>query len=278
MGDEIMPSITPSDILSPKDLGEKLVIALRSVSDPQALMQAISDRSIATLRGEILTQINAMQKATDLWHEDLVRVPTEVQKAVSAIRELLEQAIGRSAAELNGTVGRQIEGLLGKINTLSEVSEERFKGITVQFSLLKQATEQLDLANKTAIAAALQAQKESAGETQKSSQAAIAKSETSTSEAIKALTASFNTAIAGITDRYNDLKGRMDRGEGKTSVSDPDTTTKLSLIQAQLATLTANGNEGAGRQMAQKDYTTTLIAIGAVLVAVFAIFWKTHGG
>ena len=41
----------------------------------------------------------------------------------------------------------------------------------------KQATEQLDLANKTAIAAALQAQKESAGETQKSSQAAIAKSE-----------------------------------------------------------------------------------------------------
>lgn len=273
-----MASIGPPDIMTPKDLGEKLVVALRSVSDPQAMMQAISDRSTATLRSEILTQINSMQKATDLWHEDLVRVPTEVQKAVSNIREFMEQTVARSSAELQGNVGREIEGLLGQINTLSEVSEERFKGITVQFNLLKQATEQLDLANKTAIAAALQAQKESAGETQKSSQAAIAKSETSTSEAIKALTASFNTAIAGITDRYNDLKGRMDRGEGKTSVSDPEMTVKLGLIQSQLATLTANGNEGAGRQLAQKDYTTTLIAIAAVLVAVFAIFWKTHGG
>jgi hypothetical protein len=273
-----MASIGPPDIMTPKDLGEKLVIALRSVSDPQALMQAISDRSVATLRSEILTQINAMDKATNLWHEDLVRVPTEVQRAVGSLKEFLEQGIGRASAELHGNVGREIEGLLGKVTTLAEVSEERFKGIQIQFNLLKQATEQLDLANKTAIAAALQAQKESAGETQKSSQAAIAKSETSTSEAIKALTASFNTAIAGITDRYNDLKGRMDRGEGKTSVSDPETVAKLNTMSIQLAALTANGNEGAGRQMAQKDYTTTLIAIGAVMVAIIAIFWKTHGG
>ena len=254
----------------------KLVTALRSVSDPQALMQAISDRSVVNLRSEIGARIDSMDKATNLWHEDLVRVPTEVQRTVAAVREFLEQYIQRVHADIKGELGREFETLLGKITTLSEVSDERFKGIQIQFNLLKQATEQLDLANKTAIAAALQAQKESAGETQKSSQAAIAKSETSTSEAIKALTASFNTAIAGITDRYNDLKGRMDRGEGKTSFSDPDVTAKLAAITSQIIALSSNGSVSAGRTEATRDYTSTLIAIGALAVAVVAILWK-HG-
>ena len=261
------------DIMSPADLGHKLVTALRSVSDPQAVMQAIADRSASNLRNEIFTKVASMDKATQLWHEDLVRVPTEVQRAVSSVREFLEQYIMRISAELHGEVGNYSAQLRGEHSTLAEVSEERFKSIQTQFTLLKQATEQLDLANKTAIAAALQAQKESAGETQKSSQAAIAKSETSTSEAIKALTASFNTAIAGITDRYNDLKGRMDRGEGKTDYSDPEMTAKMAMIVNQIGALSSSEREGRGRREASKDYTSTIIAIAAVGVATFALFF-----
>jgi hypothetical protein len=267
------------DIMTPAELGNKLVVALRSVSDPQALMQAIADRSSLNLRGELNTKIEAMDKAVVLWHDDLVRVPTEVQKAVSSLRELLEQTIEKSAAKTLGEMrqdvarldGRTVEvreKVLGQITTLTEVSEERFKSIQIQFTLLKQATEQLDLANKTAIAAALQAQKESAGETQKSSQAAIAKSETSTSEAIKALTTTFTLALSGLTDRYNDLKSRLDRGEGKSSESDPQMKMLLERLAVRVETL----QQGSGVAQGHSESAAVTAAVNrsnmALLVAI----------
>jgi len=241
------------DIMTPAELGNRLVVALRSVSDPQALMQAIADRSAVNLRNELTTKIDAMDKAVVLWHDDLVRVPTDVQKSVEALRSVLEQIILRAKSEVHDELGRDISVLRGevittggRVTTLGEVSEERFKSIQNQFTLLKQATEQLDTANKTAIAAALQAQKESAGETQKSSQAAIAKSETSTSEAIKALRTTFDVAIGGLTDRYNDIKSRLDRGEGKTSESDPATKALLERLSTRLETLQMNSGVSQG--------------------------------
>ena len=76
--------------------------------------------------------------------------------------------------------------------------------------------DQLTLASSTAIAAALQAQKEAAGESQKSSAAAIAKAETATSESIKQLQALFQTSIAGLSTQILDVKSRLDKGEGST--------------------------------------------------------------
>ena len=306
-----MPTDDP-DIMTPIELGQKLVTALRSVSDPQALMQAIADRTAINLRNELTTKIEAMDKAVVLWHDDLVRVPTEVQKAVSAVREVLEQVIFKTRAEINADLGNKLavgcgeikkldayvsehqkavslafdaqndrldnqvkivmEMVSGRVATLAEVSEERFKSIQIQFTLLKQATEQLDLANKTAIAAALQAQKESAGETQKSSQAAIAKSELSTSEAIKSLTTTFNVAIGGLTDRYNDLKGRLDRGEGKSSQSDP----AIDRMNALLIELSNKSSEGAGHAAGISQSTGLLIAVAGLVVAAGILFLKAH--
>jgi hypothetical protein len=176
------------------------------------------EKAIVQLESKLEVRIGSIEKAIVVQHEDMVRVPTEVQKVTSALRELVES----------------------KLDKLSEVSEERFKSIQTQFTLLKQATEQLDVANKTAIAAALQAQKESAGETQKTSQAAIAKSETSTSEAIKALTTTINAANAATNDRINDLKGRLDRGEGKTSVTDPAVGAALTELSQGIKSLTSS--------------------------------------
>jgi len=282
-GDEVAADST--------ELGRKLVVALRSVSDPQALMQSIADRVAVNLRSELLTKITAMEQATNLWHEDLVRVPTDVQKSTEGLRDLLEQYIGRSISDLrselsdkreslHATLGRENEKLQGLVDTLDKVSEERFKSVSQQFTLLKQATEQLDSANKTAIAAALQAQKESAGETQKSSQAAIAKSETSTSEAIKALTTTFNTAIGGLTDRYNDLKSRIDRGEGGSNVRDPALTSMLDRMNAQLISLNTTRDTHSGSEKTATDNSTRMMSIAAVVVSLAVgigeIFTRMH--
>ena len=238
------------------------------IPDPTALTNKMVKEAIVSLKDELQVRFDAINEATKLVHADYVRVPTQVDRAVGSLRELLEAK--------HTTID-------GRLDKLAEVSEERFKSIQTQFTLLKQATEQLDLANKTAIAAALQAQKESAGETQKSSQAAIAKSETSTSEAIKALTTTINAANTATNDRINDLKGRMDRGEGKANVADPALTETLRTINGSInnqrdviQSLTSRSDINEGHQDARKDMTGWIVAAATAVVSAL-IFLAQRG-
>jgi hypothetical protein len=157
------------------------------------LTDAIKDAS-GTLEEKIETRLNAMDKAVTILHDDYTRVPTLLDRAVLNIRELVEE----------------------KISKLSEVSSERFSGIAQQFVERDKRTDQLTLASSTAIAAALQAQKEAAGETQKSSSLAIAKSEASTAESIRQLQTLFQSSMAGLGAQLADVKSRLDKGEGHT--------------------------------------------------------------
>lgn len=270
---------------------------------PVAPSTELALTAVNALRAEVALRYDATHQRMDMMesavkgqHEDLVRVPTDVQKATTATREYLEQVIARTAAEIAHVKGRQIEAIHGEIkeviakvhgeiamevakvhgdlNTQSGISDERFQGVQTQFTLLKQATEQLDLANKTAIAAALQAQKESAGETQKSSQAAIAKSEASTSEAIRTLTATFQQQFSGTTDRINDLKSRLDRGEGGRNVTDPQVADAIQRTNQSIADLQGGAAMSTGVRTG-RDYTMTIVltlvgiaipAIGLLLV------------
>src|ERR1700683_3074007 len=109
------------DIIGPTDLGRKLIVALRSVTDPQALMQSIADRSNAGLRNELSTRLDAMEKATSLWHDDLVRVPTDVQKSTESLKHFLEQYIRAMIATLQSDIGREIERVRGSTEKLEEV-------------------------------------------------------------------------------------------------------------------------------------------------------------
>jgi hypothetical protein len=223
-------------------------------------MQAIADRSIAGLRNELATRIDAMEKATSLWHDDLVRVPTDVQKTTEGLKNFLEQHIRAMLAIQQSDLGREIEHVRGSTEKLDEVSEERFKSIQIQFTLLKQATEQLDIANKTAIAAALQAQKEQAAETQKTTLAATAKSETSTAEAIKALTTTFNTVILGLETRITDLKGRLDRNEGRSGMADPEAAS----TSRELMMLRLSNAGGSGEKRGADAYGAWIIAVASL--------------
>jgi chromosome segregation ATPase len=245
---------------------------------------ASADLAIAAINGlraefaiqmeAVNTRFMAMDKAVALQHEDLVRVPTDVMKTTTALRDYLEEKIGGLLQQINSVLGREIERLNGRIDTLSEKNEERFKGIQTQFTLLKEATTQLDLTNKTAIERALNAQKESAAETQKSSQAAVAKSEASTTESIKTLTVTLQQQFGTITDRINDLKGRLDRGEGGREKTDPAIAETLQRMANAIASLQTTTHTSEGKQ-AGKDYTVAIVltllgiavpAIGLLLV------------
>jgi hypothetical protein len=163
--------------------------------DPTEATASQLKEAIRNLEARIQTRLDAMDKAQALFHEDLTRVPTSVDRAVLQLRELLAE----------------------RMNKIEEVSEQRFIRIDSGFTERDKRTDQLTLASSTAIAAALQAQKEAAGETQKSSALAIDKSEKSTIEALKQLQTLFQTAMSASTTQINDLKSRLDKGEGRTT-------------------------------------------------------------
>lgn len=250
--------------------------------DPSIVTSEAIDRRVDNAERVISARIEGMEKAVGVFQSDLTRVPTQLDRAIGSLRDLIESRLlaneELNSAKRDGILGvleQRLDGMdkaiqlfqkfsdqqpgfvRDQVMHLRELHEAGFESIRTQFTLLKQATEQLDLANKTAIAAALQAQKESAGETQKSSQAAIAKSENSTSEAIKALTNTFTTAINGLLDRFNDLKSRMDRGEGRTS---PETT-------AVLSSLTAARDQHIGGEKAASDGTARMLAMVGLAIA-----------
>jgi hypothetical protein len=162
---------------------------------PTARVRVISDlveRAVSSSNAMLNARIDGIERGIEIFQADLVRVPTTVDRAITGLRELIESRLERN----------------------SSVSDERFARVDSQFVEMNKRGDQLTLANSTAIAAALQAQKEAAYEAQKSSAAAIAKAETATSESIKQLQVLFQTSIAALNTQVLDVKSRLDKGEG----------------------------------------------------------------
>lgn len=72
---------------------------------------------------------------------------------------------------------------------------------------------------KAAVDAALTAQKEAVKEQTTASERAQLKSETATGEQLRQLTVTFNTTIAALNSRIDELKERLDRGTGGSDQS-----------------------------------------------------------
>lgn len=252
--------------------------------DPSLITAEAIDRRVENAEKVIGARIDGMEKAVNVFQADLTRVPTQLDRAVEGLHDILnarrEGSIAVLEQRLSGMdraielfqkfTDKQPDFVREQVLHLRELHEAGFESVKTQFMLLKQATEQLDLANKTAIAAALQAQKESAGETQKSSQAAIAKSENSTAEAIKALTSTFNSSIADVRRQADELKSRLDRGEGRTSVSDPETTVALRLLSDKMSELTRTHDQNTRVEKTSTDNSARTVSFIAIVIAAVA--------
>lgn len=158
------------------------------VPDPTTLTTQQMQREIAALKEVVFTRLDAMDKAVDLFKADLVRVPTDTDKQVGNLREFF--------LETFKAVEQRIAGL-------ESLTNEKFAGIQQQFS-----------GNSTALAAALQAQKEAAGEQTRNLTQNIEKSETSTKEQITKQGELLNTRTEGLLVQVNDLKNWRSTMEG----------------------------------------------------------------
>jgi hypothetical protein len=104
------------------------------------------------------------------------------------------------------------------------VDDEKFRSIELQFIERDKRTEQLSLADKTAIAAALQAQKEQAVAQNQSNAAATAKSEANFTKQIDQISTLIQSTAKAQDDKTNDIKDRLTRIEG-TAVGTKETKT-----------------------------------------------------
>ena len=142
-----MPEFESSDHMTAAGIGQQVILALQSVTDKNAIMQSISDRTATTLNREWAVRINGIEKAVEVAHDDLVRVPTDVQKTTEALRELL-QGIIFGDKQLYMEKFKALEDI---IKVLKETVNDRFtqndQNTEKAFNAAKQAVAERDTSN-----------------------------------------------------------------------------------------------------------------------------------
>lgn len=205
----------------------------RPVPDPTVLTTQQLMTAINNIRELFDVRMNAMDRAVDVLQSAAGKSPTigEVytthEQRFASVEKLLDATADRfnsrhgdilsEVTHLKEFMNEKISGISIGLNGIESVAEQRFARIDSQFIERDKRTDQLSLADKTAVAAALQAAKEAVGAQNTSNSIAIAKSESSTVESIRQLQTLFNSAIAAVNDKLNDTRSRLDRGDGNTN-------------------------------------------------------------
>lgn len=148
---------------------------------PTRLTMAMLFREVASLESKLGIRIDALHDAQAKFEENLVRVPTEVQKAVGSLKELHGQRFDAIDARLVERDSRR--------------------------AAEKQAAE-------AALAAALQATKELSTSQDIANAEALRKAQESVNEQIGSIRSILDTRFGAIGDQIAAINSRLDRGEG----------------------------------------------------------------
>ena len=157
--------------------------------DPSPLTTQQLWREITSLKELLFTRLDGMDKAIELFNDNITRVPTDTDKQISHLKELVFERF--------------------------EVDDEKFSGIEKQFSERDTRGETQQRDGKVAVDAALQAQKESVNAQNISNAQAIAKSEANFVKLIDGLGVLINTSNKAMDDKIDDIKERLGTIEGK---------------------------------------------------------------
>lgn len=154
----------------------------KSEPDPSVLTTQQLDRAIKDERDWVLAKLDVlverligMDKAAVLLSDTVNRVPTDVQKGMAQVREIID---------------------------------EKFKSVDQRFQERDTRSERESRDNKVAVDAAFAAQKEAASEQNKSNTLAIDKSEKATAETLNKQADLFKSTTDALTGRISDEKER----------------------------------------------------------------------
>jgi len=161
---------------------DKLSMAgdIRPIPDPTLLTTLALDKGLEQLKQLLLSRINAMEKAQELFEANLRRVPTEVDREVARLKELVM---------------------------------EKFHAIDGRFMDRDERVKEAFNAARQAIEAALASAKEASRQQTETFTVSMAKSEASASKQIDQQGQVIQTSTNALNDKIGILEGRMTRME-----------------------------------------------------------------
>jgi len=180
------------------------------VPDPTILTTDQIRREIGALRETFEARVTSQDHILTIAKLVFDQQRTTIDTANSSLRELVFSEI----AKLKTSTDEMFKRLEGQLNDRLSVISEVFRKVDVQFIERDKQATQLALSNSTAIAAAMQAAEKAVGAQNISNSTAIAKSESATAESLKQLRELFLSESKATNDKVEDLKSRMDKGEG----------------------------------------------------------------
>jgi hypothetical protein len=180
---------------------------------------------------------------------DPTRLTTEqLLRELASLREIFEtrlDGMDKAATVLSETVNRTPTAIQTAISNVREVYDERFAGIALQFTERDVRTEQAAKGGKEALDAALLAAKELVAQQNEANRGEAAKTEQN-----------FTKQIDAQAARIDELKERIDRGEGQSSGS--------------AATVADRRADAKYEQSVQSDRATQLRATLGIVIAAFS--------
>lgn len=159
------------------------------VPDPTTLTTQQLLREVEALKELLMQRIVAIEQAVSVAHENLVRVPTDTDKAIAHVHALFVE----------------------RLNTVNE----KFLGMATQFAERDTRVDQTARTSKEALDAALQAAKELVGKQNDYFGTSIGKSETATNKQIDQMGQLITTMANANGAKIEDLKERIQRLEGE---------------------------------------------------------------
>jgi hypothetical protein len=156
-----------------------------TVRTTEQLMREVGnlEKLMGNLEKILLSRIEAIEQATKVAHDDLVRVPTQVDKAISGFRDVI-----------NG----QFQTVDQKFANIDHVFYERDKQTAISAEALRDRME-----------STLAMQEKSRTERAASFALSIDKSEKGTQKAIEDLKTLLYSTTSGLESKLNDLKDRV---------------------------------------------------------------------
>lgn len=201
------------------------------VPDPTALTTAQLYREVSALSEIFEAKLKALTDKVDTSEaaskQALQSAAQSIQMGLDKAEKSIVVSIDKVQTEQRSNLTDAEKRVNEKLESMSKnfdqsfgqhrvVDDEKFRSIETQFTERDKRIEQLSIADKTAIAAALQAQKEAASATNESNAAAISKSEIGFTKQIDQIYTLVASMAKSSDDKINDLKSRLDRGEGHT--------------------------------------------------------------
>jgi hypothetical protein len=222
----------------------------RPVPDPTVLTTEASVRQEAMIRNLIAAEIEHQR---ELFDEKMDGISNQFAARVLANHEKMDGIANQYNAKLEGIVNQYGEKLDGIINLYGEKIEK----INIRFNMLDARTAEQKSDTKAALDAALAAQKEAVAAQTESSDKSINKSETATTERIKAVETLLNASTRASDDKIDDLKSRVGQIEAA----------KLGAAEST-ASMRTSGMDSRAVLAIAISAILALIALAAVVVAI----------